>query len=351
MTASRTALRNWYLENKRDLPWRDDPSAYKTWLSEIILQQTRVAQGLDYYLRFVEQFPSVEHLAAAHEDQVLKLWQGLGYYSRARNLHAAAKRVVEAYEGHFPDSYEALLSLKGVGPYTAAAIASIAFGLPHAVVDGNVIRVITRLHGIEAAVELGQTAREIQRLADDFLDHHHPGDHNQAIMELGATLCTPRSPHCPACPLNNTCMAFKNGTAERIPVKRKKVKRRARYFHYLIGIESGKVAIQRRDTNDIWAGLYEFPLIETENKGMLSKDALEAGFNVDQMQVHRVNAGPKHVLSHQDIFAHFYHASFPLVKTAGYRIVSLEELHTFALPRLIDRYLENYDSNGGKKRH
>lgn len=351
MTASRTALRNWYLENKRDLPWRHDPSPYTTWLSEIILQQTRVAQGLDYYRRFIDRFPTVEHLAAADEDQVLKLWQGLGYYSRARNLHAAAKHVVDAFNGRFPDNYEALLALKGVGPYTAAAIASIAFGLPHAVVDGNVIRVISRLHGIDAPVDHGPTVQEIQRLADAFLDHNHPGDHNQAMMELGATLCTPRTPSCPECPLHTACAAFKNGTTEQIPIKSKKVRRRTRYFHYLVLVDNGEIALQQRDTNDIWAGLYEFPLIETEGADMLSEDTLKAAYKVDPMQVHRINAAPKHVLSHQDIFAHFYHASAPLVKTAGYRIVSLQELHTFALPRLIDRYLENYDPNGGKKRH
>jgi len=351
MILARSRLQNWYTENKRDLPWRSEPTPYHIWLSEIILQQTRVAQGMDYYLRFVDAFPTVYLLASAEEDQILKLWQGLGYYNRARNLHAAAKQVVKMHGGIFPDQYQGLLELKGVGPYTAAAIASIAYQLPHAAVDGNVIRVIARLHGIETPVDQGPTLKDIQGLADAFLSKELPGDHNQAMMELGAMICTPRKPNCVACPLRPECKAQKLGLIEVIPVKSKKVKRRSRYFHYLIVNDGEKTAIQQRNEKDIWAGLYEFPLIETAVDESLTDEEIKAHFGLDRINVIRVNPAAKHVLSHQDIHTRFYHVALSLDQVANCKLVTFEELHTFALPRLIDRYLENNSPIDGKKRH
>ena len=351
MIQARSRLHHWYAENKRDLPWRSEPSPYRIWLSEIILQQTRVAQGMDYYLRFVDAFPTVFDLANAEEDSILKLWQGLGYYNRARNLHAAAKQVVTEHSGSFPDDYDGLLSLKGVGPYTAAAIASIAYHLPHAVVDGNVIRVLARVHGIEAPVDQGSTLKEIQNLANAFLSRAHPGDHNQAVMELGALVCTPRTPNCVACPLRAECKAHKLDLIDSIPIKSKKIKRRSRFFHYIIATEAGKTAIQQRGEKDIWAGLYQFPLIETTTDETLTDELIIAHLNLNKINVVRVNAVAKHVLSHQDIYTRFYHTELQLEQLADCKLVTLEELHTFALPRLIDRYLENKSLSEGKKRH
>lgn len=335
-------LLSWYDLNKRSLPWRDDPRPYYVWLSEIILQQTRVAQGLDYFHRFVETFPRVEDLASADEDTILKLWQGLGYYNRARNLHKAAKQVVEEFDSRFPETYYELIQLKGVGPYTASAIASIAFNEPKAVVDGHVIRVIARLKGVTEPVDTTAIQRLIQTHADELINTDRPGDHNQAMMELGALVCTPRNPSCLECPLRDHCVAFEMGSVERIPMKSKKIKRRSRYFHYLVADVAGKVAIRQRGNQDIWSGLFEFPMIESETDEVLDLSTFEAAFHLNDTQLVEVNQAPKHVLSHQDLHAHFYHVRTSDISGDGIRIIESAELHRFALPRLIDRYLEKY---------
>ena len=260
-------LSKWYDKNKRDLPWRRTKDPYRIWVSEIILQQTRIEQGWDYYLRFIEKFPDLHVLASAREEEVLKLWQGLGYYSRARNMHAAAKEIINLHHGKFPGTYEEIRRLKGIGDYTAAAISSIAFGIPSPVVDGNVCRFFSRYFGIgePADTQKGKTA--VREKAKEHISSEHPGDFNQAIMEFGALQCKP-VPDCMTCPLKTGCVAFQQKRIAEFPVKSKKQRVRTRYFHYLL-IKTGKgknhsVFLKKRTGNDIWKNLFDFPLIETE---------------------------------------------------------------------------------------
>jgi A/G-specific adenine glycosylase len=292
----------------------------------------------------------VEELADAPEDQVLKLWQGLGYYSRARNLHKAAKFIAHELNGRFPDRYDDILKLPGVGPYTAAAIASIVFGEEKAVVDGNVIRVISRLFGISAPVDLPATRKEIEGIASLLIKGQNPSDFNQAIMEFGALQCTPKQAQCQVCKLKAHCWAFHNAAVETLPKKSKKVKRRTRYFHFVIAHTPADLLLERRGDGDIWGGLYQFPLIETADDRELLTEEIQSKLELEG-QVTRVNKAQKHVLSHQDLHARFYHMKSRALNTAKFMLVSAAELHTFALPRLIDRYLENYDLQTGKKRH
>ncbi len=340
-------LSEWYQKNKRDLPWRLGKNPYSIWISEVILQQTRVDQGTAYYHRFLERFPDVISLATADEDDVLKLWQGLGYYSRARNLHKAAQQVMNDHDGIFPSDYDAIRNLKGIGPYTAAAISSIAFGLPVATVDGNVARVIARLFAVEEPVNKGPGIRIINELADALMNPADPSEHNQAMMEFGALQCTPVSPSCDRCPLADVCEAREKGMVKELPRKVKTIKRRSRYFHYLIVLSQGKIAIQQRGEKDIWQGLYEFPLIETSSSELLSSAELER-FGLTQEALMTSNEAKKHVLSHQDIFARFYHTEIH-EPAAGLHFIDHSELANFALPRLIDRYLEQYDLKTGLK--
>lgn len=256
-------LQSWYHSNHRDLPWRDTHNPYHIWLSEIILQQTRVVQGLDYYLRFVKAFPTVVDLALASEDSVLKLWQGLGYYSRARNLHKAANQVLENHQGIFPTRYADLIKLTGVGPYTAAAIASFSSDEPVAVVDGNVYRVLSRLFDIDTPIDSTTGQKEFQDLAAELLDKSHAGLHNQAIMEFGALHCTPASPDCKNCPLQDGCLAFANHTIAERPVKANKVKVRERHLNYILYKYKNCIWVHQRGAGDIWQGLWEFVLIES----------------------------------------------------------------------------------------
>ncbi|MBL4723936.1 MAG: A/G-specific adenine glycosylase, partial [Lutibacter sp.] len=270
----------WYLSNKRDLPWRSTRNPYHIWLSEIILQQTRVDQGMAYYLKFIKVFPTVNDLAAASEEQVLKLWQGLGYYSRARNLHFSAKYVVEQLSGVFPSTYDEILKLKGVGDYTASAIASFCFNEVAAVVDGNVYRVLSRYFGISTPINSTKGIKEFKLLAQELIDVKDPGTHNQAIMEFGARMCKPQNPDCISCPLNESCVAVSEKSIKNLPVKVKKIKIKQRFFNYLvIQTKDKKTKIGKRE-NGIWKNLYEFPLIETskeinENDLIEHKDFIE----------------------------------------------------------------------------
>ncbi|MEO8068831.1 MAG: A/G-specific adenine glycosylase, partial [Flavobacteriales bacterium] len=257
------ALLPWFAENKRDLPWRNTTDPYRIWLSEVILQQTRVDQGLAYWKRFVERWPTVTDLARASEDEVLKEWQGLGYYSRARNLRSAALQVVHEHRGVYPTTHVGLLKLIGVGDYTAAAIASICFSRPEAVVDGNAYRVLARVFGIATPIDSTAGKKEFKALANTLIDPDHPGDHNQAVMELGATVCTPRNPDCGSCPLRNRCVALKESRIATLPVKVKKQVVRVRYFNYLVLRSPKGIFLHQRSGKDIWQGLWEFPLIET----------------------------------------------------------------------------------------
>ncbi len=332
----------WYRENHRPLPWRETQDPYLIWLSEVMLQQTRVDQGLGYYLRFTERWPTVAELAAAHENEVLKEWQGLGYYSRARNLLKAAQQVMEEHDGKFPDDHAGLLKLKGVGDYTAAAIASICFHLPDAVVDGNVYRVLARVFGIGTPIDSTTGRKQFKELATELLDAKHPGDHNQAVMELGATVCTPKSPDCTHCPLQAKCVAFATGTIGSLPVKQGTTKTRDRFFNYLHIAAGNGIYMRQRTGKDIWTGLYELPLIESEKP--LTKRSLGTALG----KVH----GPgwsimqklevaQHVLSHQVIHAVFWSVEPPKTFTPPeeWELVPRKKLEALAVPRLIERWL------------
>ncbi len=339
------ALLPWYREHCRPLPWRATTDPYRIWLSEVILQQTRVDQGLAYWLRFVERYPTVHALAAASEDQVLKLWQGLGYYSRARNLRAAAKQVAGEYGGSFPRTYAELKGLKGVGEYTAAAIGSIAFGLPEPVVDGNVYRALARVFGIATPIDSSAGRKQFRQLAADLLDHAHPGDHNQAVMELGATVCLPRNPACERCPLASKCIARKTDRIALLPVKAGTTTVRERHFNYLHSETRQGVFMQQRTGKDIWQGLFEPPLIES--KKALTKRAFESALAQafgKGWKVTARSAEVKHVLSHQIIRAVFWNVEAPkgFRGAVGWSRVPLRKLNELAVPRLIDRWLEMF---------
>ena len=334
---------NWYKENKRDLPWRNTKNPYKIWISEIILQQTRVAQGYDYYCRFIERFPDFQTLADADEDEVMKYWQGLGYYSRARNLHAAARRMAEA--GGFPVTYTGVRALKGVGEYTAAAICSFAYGMPYAVVDGNVYRVLSRWLGIDTPIDSAEGKKLFVRVADELLDRERPGLYNQAIMDFGALQCTPVAPDCLFCPLNDSCVARLKGIAGSLPVKQHKTKVTNRYFNYIYVRMGAYTFIHKRSGNDIWKNLYEPPLIETDREWTEEELYASPQFRGmlaggEEPIVRLVRKGVKHVLSHRVIYANFYEVILPenSASFAKYQRISVEDLHKFAVSRLVNQF-------------
>lgn len=301
----------WYLDEKRDLPWRTTQDPYKIWLSEIILQQTRVNQGLPYYNSFVKVFPTVHELAAAPLEKVLKLWQGLGYYSRARNLHKAATQVLER-GGDFPDNYEDLKKLKGIGDYTAAAIASFCFNEKVPVVDGNVYRVLSRLYDIHIPINSTEGQKEFKKIAQSIISSSDPATHNQAIMEFGALQCVPKNPDCPNCPFKNTCKAYYKKTVHSVPVKLKKTKVVNLYHHYLVFLTPhGKSLLYQRPKKGIWAGLYEFPLIEAQGSLLASelveKDHFKELVGELRFRESVYNQQPiTHKLSHRKIHAYFW---------------------------------------------
>ena len=340
-------LLDWYAREGRDLPWRRTRDPYRIWLSEVILQQTRVAQGTEYYLRFTERFPDVASLAAAPEDEVLKLWQGLGYYSRARNLHAAARQVVERFGGRFPVAVEEVRSLRGVGDYTAAAICSAAYDAPCAVVDGNVYRVLARLFDLDAPIDSTAGKRAFAELAQSQLDTAHPGRYNQAIMDFGALRCIPSSPRCEACPLAGRCLALAAGTVAARPVKQGKTRVRDRWFNYLHVSSGDRTLLRRREGRDIWQGLYEFPLIETEGPAELPELVRLPQFRelLGDAPWHLVRSIPlpKHQLSHQTLHAVVHRIeTLSLTPAAAAMAVPTAALGDYAVPRLIDRYLIKY---------
>ncbi len=337
----------WYMIYKRDLPWRNSHDPYHIWVSEIILQQTRVAQGLSYYIRFIETFPSIKNLAEAPQEQILKLWQGLGYYSRARNMHTAAKQIEELFGGQFPKTYKELLLLKGVGDYTAAAVASLAFNEPVAVVDGNVIRVIARLFGIEEAVDKPSTLKDIKTLANELLNKEKPALHNQAMMEFGALHCVPVNPDCHSCVLNSKCLALKNKLVSKIPSKSLKLKIRNRHFYYLAINSSGKIFFQRRGAGDIWEGLYEFPLVETEEpiapEDLPEMISEKTNFKASAIRIIDISNPVKHILTHQKLYVTFIYLKADKIESAPPHWIVTETSRIFdhAVPRVIDRYLHS----------
>jgi len=341
----------WYQQHKRDLPWRATKDPYKIWLSEVILQQTRVAQGLPYYQRFVAQYPTVYALAQAKEEEVLRLWQGLGYYSRARNLHACARMIVDQFDGRFPTTYQALLQLKGVGTYTAGAIASIAFQEPVPVVDGNVYRVLARVFGVEADIASTQGGRAFYTLAQSLVPSQDAGLYNQALMEFGAMHCTPVSPQCKTCVFKQHCVAFCTNQQYALPVKSKRVKIQLRFLHYLVLRDGNALYMKQRQEKDIWAGLYDFYLIETPQRcgPCQLQDPLVGLLQREGLLSERKPTLYKHLLTHRRLYVQFIQvqvtpswlqAAAPWLRQAGVRAYTVHQTQTLPKPILINNFLE-----------
>lgn len=328
----------WFDANRRNLPWRDQTNPYKIWISEIILQQTRVAQGTKYYLNFLKSFPTIEQLAEADEQQVLKLWQGLGYYSRARNLHQSAKYIVEQLGGRFPDHYSELLKLKGVGEYTAAAIASIAFGEAVPAIDGNAFRVLARYFDIELDISDSKTKKYFKQLGNEIIDQKRPGDFNQAVMELGATVCLTKNPKCEICPLNESCAALAKNKTGRLPVKSNKLKIKNRQLNFFEITDGENFLMVKRTKNDIWKNLYSFPLIEDQIKN-------QNPFEISSEPIH--SGSTIHLLTHQRLTIDFWHLELDeiefkkLSKKIGAAVYSFEELKSLPVPKPIENYLKS----------
>ena len=338
-------LINWYREHKRELPWRESSDPYLIWISEIILQQTRVVQGYDYFIRFIKRFPDVTSLAEADEDEVMKFWQGLGYYSRARNLHAAARSM----NGVFPKTYPEVLALKGVGEYTAAAICSFAYNMPYAVVDGNVYRVLSRYLGIETPIDSTEGKKLFASLAGEFLDKSRPAVYNQALMDFGAIQCTPQNPACLFCPLAGSCMALSKSMVAQLPVKQHKTKTTERFLNYIYVRAGACTFINKLTGNDIWKNLFELPLIETASsvteEELLALPEFIKLFDKEEVPVVRsICRNVKHVLSHRVLYANFYEVVLP-EKTksfSSYLKIKTNELEQYAVPKLIHAFLEKY---------
>lgn len=335
----------WYMVNKRDLPWRNTRNPYLIWLSEIILQQTRVDQGKPYFERFAKRYPDVHSLADAPEGDILKLWQGLGYYSRARNLHAAAKQIQRQHKGKFPHKYEDIRALKGVGDYTAAAIASFAFNLSYPVLDGNAFRVYSRVFGIKTPIDSSKGKKEFLHLAQDLIDIKQPGQYNQAVMELGALQCVPANPDCDVCALRILCVARNKKLISRLPVRSKSVKTRDRFFNYVVIHTKEGLLFNKRTANDIWKNLYDFPLIESEK--LLREEELLQSIAWKKMMKgciwHIKNSSPvtHHILSHQKLHARFWKVELKKGNTSLKKFISVrsDQIENYAVPRLVERYL------------
>lgn len=338
----------WYEKNRRDLPWRETKDPYRIWLSEIILQQTRVNQGLPYYLKFAETFPTIFDLAAAPEQKVLRLWQGLGYYTRARNLHTCAKEVVARYNGNFPKTFDELKTLPGIGDYTAAAVASISFGQSVAVVDGNVFRVLARIFGIETPINTPDGKRIFNKLANQLVPKMNPDVHNQAMMEFGARLCTPRNPLCEICPFQADCFAYKNSLQHVLPVKLQLKKARKRYFYYFVLQKGKSFLMKRREEKDIWHGLYDFVLVETKRpfdpvKIFAQHESLK---KFSKGKLSEISGMYKHILSHQLIYSRFIQVMLPqgvVLNGSGLKFYSLKKVEELPKPVLISKFLSDYE--------
>jgi len=338
-------LIQWYQNNKRDLPWRNTNDAYVIWLSEIILQQTRVEQGLPYFQRFLEKYPDVNSFAAASEDEILKLWQGLGYYSRGRNMLKTAQLVSDNYNGVFPRQYNQLIKLKGIGEYTAAAIASFSSNEARAVVDGNVFRVLARYFGITEPINSPQGKKIFQQTADEVLNRDHPGLHNQAIMEFGAMLCKPKNPACGICPVRMGCYAFKNNATTGLPVKLNKLKIKERYFNYFLIIKNEEILLNKRDEKDIWANMYDLPLMETnhliEPKVLMALPQIIGKFG-ESAEIVEISQVYKHILTHQRLYVRFIKLNTETIKLEqNWFFTKVENLKKFALPKIIFIFIKN----------
>lgn len=345
MTDFHLLITRWYRQNKRDLPWRNTKNPYFIWLSEIILQQTRVAQGIDYYLKFIKNYPTIHDLSSAKEQEILNDWQGLGYYSRARNLHAAAKQIVEDFEGIFPESHGKIKALKGVGDYTSAAIASFAFNLPYPVVDGNVFRLLSRYFADDTPIDSPAGKKRFTAYANELKHDDEIADFNQAMMEMGAVVCTPKKPNCMFCPLSTSCKANALQTQLNFPVKKKKTKVTKRYLNYLV-LNENTYMIRKRTGKGIWQNMFEFPCVETktessfEEVSRLAKEVFD--FSVQKETISK----DKHILSHQTL-----HVTFWLVsgKAKDEDLIKTDTLENYPIPRVIDRFLENNPNYVKKK--
>ena len=324
---------NWYRLNKRYLPWREEINPYYIWLSEIILQQTKVSQGTPYYFKFLQKYPTIIKLADAEEKEILNDWQGLGYYSRARNLHYTAKYIRDNLNGEFPKNYTEILKLKGVGKYTAAAISSFAFNEKKAVVDGNVYRLLSRYFDIETPIDSSAGIKEFQSLADILINKKNPGEHNQAMMEIGALICTPKKPKCIDCPLSLKCISYAADNIQNRPVKKTKTKIKNRFFHYLIFNCNEELILEKRTKKDIWKNMYQFPLIEVKN----IEEKIDLSIFKNKLFESSIR---KHILSHQIIYAKFHHFESLSKFDANWFAIKKSELENYPIPRIIDKYLE-----------
>ena len=346
LASLRVKLHEWYNRNKRDLPWRKTKDPYRIWLSEIILQQTRVNQGLPYYNKFITNYPDVSALANSPQEKVLKDWEGLGYYSRARNMHQSAKQLVGEFGGEFPSTLSDIKRLKGVGDYTAAAIASFAFNLNAAVLDGNVFRVLSRLYGEKTPINSSQGKKVFQKLADNFIDPQDPATHNQAIMEFGSQFCVPKNPSCMECIFKESCIAYKNGEVFELPFKEKKKYDRKRFLNYFLLECDNSVYIQKR-AKGIWQGLYQFPLLESEElieETELKRLMRDESLSIDLMDLNRVHSLPLHKLSHQSLYLkvwHFKALEFKDLEFFGpLELLPMGSLDNLAFPRPLRKFLD-----------
>ncbi|MGB2252330.1 MAG: A/G-specific adenine glycosylase [Flavobacteriaceae bacterium] len=342
-------LLDWYKENRRPFPWRENTKPYNVWLSEIILQQTRAAQGLPYYESFISNFPTVEQLAAAKEDHVMKLWQGLGYYSRARNLHATAKTITHQYHGRFPNDFNQIKSLKGIGDYTASAIASICFGQEQAVVDGNVYRVLSRIFGMDQPIDASGAHKIFKEKAQNLIKGAAPGDFNQAMMEFGALQCVPKNPNCQDCIFKNQCIAFQQAKVGLLPVKANKVKVKNRYLHFFVLIDESKnTLLQKREGNGIWQNLYQFPLIETfakqkhyqkgQLKSLLAEHQITSDFVIDKWNDEPIF----HKLTHQHLEINFW-----IVKLSESTNLDTQssQIQDYPMPKVLQNFRDKFFIN------
>ena len=334
-------ITDWYLINKRDLPWRNTNDPYFIWLSEIILQQTRVDQGLSYYNKFIEHFPTINDLADAKEEIVMKNWQGLGYYNRARNMHYTAKHIANDLDGKFPTSYKEIIQLKGIGDYTASAISSFCFDEVQAVVDGNVYRLLSRYFAIDTPIDTSEGKKLFKELANELINKNKPGLYNQAIMEFGALQCKPK-PNCNTCPLINSCIAYHKNMIKHLPVKSKKIKQKSRHFNFLVTTDGKYIYIEQRTKKDIWNKLYQFPNIETkaEANSLPDHDHL---FKLDQLTIQSTDQ-IKHLLTHQKLYCKFWLliSKKELPNNKQFKKIPINELKTYPVPKVVENYIHNY---------
>lgn len=333
----------WYHEHKRELPWRGENDPYKIWISEVILQQTRVNQGWNYYLKFIDQFPTIQALAEAPEENVMRVWQGLGYYSRARNIHNTAKNIVENFNGEFPHEYKDILSLKGIGPYTAAAISAIAFGKSHFAIDGNVLRVMSRIYGVFDDIATPVAYKKIKEIGDQLMIDVPASDFTQALMEFGAINCTPKKPSCYYCPFLRICYAFQNDVVELLPIKTNKVKVTLRNFHFFIFSDQDQIIIEKREDNDIWNNLFQFPMIETSQPDLKVTRKILLQIGITKNHEIQLILTAKHKLTHQLLDIKFYNVKGALPPIKNHQIlIHKDQLSVKAFPIVLARFIKNY---------